>query len=90
MAGKPDAATGSVQVAFDIAANNPLLLAAAQQSFLAGLIAACTTIAGLCSTAAAAACLALPGRQFIPPSSVAGNALDSVYTGDLGRGHRIR
>ncbi|WP_211280710.1 MFS transporter [Mycobacterium arosiense] len=72
------AAAGSVQIAFGVAANNPQFLAAAQHSFLAGLTAACTMIAGLCYVAAAAGIVALPGRRFQPPLSTAADALDTV------------
>jgi hypothetical protein len=75
--GKADAAAGSVQIAFGIAANNPQLLAAAQNSLLAGLTAACTTIAGLCYAAAGAGIVALPGRRFQPPFSMTSAALSS-------------
>jgi EmrB/QacA subfamily drug resistance transporter len=75
--GKSGAAAGSVQIAFGIAANNPQLLAAAQNSFLAGLTAACTTIAGLCYAASAAGIVALPGRRFQPPFSMTSAALSS-------------
>jgi EmrB/QacA subfamily drug resistance transporter len=74
--GKAGEAADSVQTAFGIAAANPELLEPAQNSFLAGLIAACTVIAGLCYAAAAAGIIALPGRQFQPPSSVTAEALD--------------
>jgi EmrB/QacA subfamily drug resistance transporter len=75
--GKAGEAANSVQVAFGIAANNPELLAAAQNSFLAGLTAACTVIAGLCYAAAAAGIVALPGRRFQPPFSMTTAALSS-------------
>jgi hypothetical protein len=55
---------GSIPVAFGIAAGNPVLLAEAQQSFLAGLTVACAAVAGACYTAAAAEMIALPGRRF--------------------------
>jgi EmrB/QacA subfamily drug resistance transporter len=67
--GKAAEAADSVPVAFRIAAGNPGLLAAAQDSFLTGLTVACTVIAGVCFVAAAAGILALPGRRFQSPSS---------------------
>jgi EmrB/QacA subfamily drug resistance transporter len=69
--GKAGAAANSVPIAFDIAANNPGLVADVQHSFLAGLTAACTVIAALCYTAAAAGIIALPGRRFQPSVSTA-------------------
>lgn len=75
--GKGGAAGNSVQIAFGIAANNPQLLAAAQNSFLAGLTTACTVIAGLCYAAAATGIIALPGRRFQPPVSMTTAALSS-------------
>jgi hypothetical protein len=75
--GRAGEAANSVQIAFGIAANNPELLAAAQNSFLAGLAAACTVIAGLCYAAAAAGFVALPGRRFQPPLSMTTAALSS-------------
>jgi EmrB/QacA subfamily drug resistance transporter len=75
--GKAGAASNSVQIAFGIAADNPHLLAIAQNSFLAGLTAACTVIAGLCYIAAAAGIVALPGRRFQPPFSPMDAALSS-------------
>jgi hypothetical protein len=66
-----------VQIAFGIAANNPELLAAAQNSFLAGLTAACTVIAGLCYAAAAAGIITLPSRRFQPPFAITTAALSS-------------
>jgi EmrB/QacA subfamily drug resistance transporter len=68
--GKASEAADSVQIAFGIATHNPELLAAAQHSFLAGLTAACTVIAGLCYAAAAAGLVALPARRFQPRFSV--------------------
>jgi hypothetical protein len=75
--GRAGAAGDSVQLAFGIATNNPELLAAAQHSFLAGLTAACTVIAGLCYAAAAAGIVALPGRRFQPPIATTTVALSS-------------
>ncbi len=62
--GKAAEAADSVPIAFGIASDTPGLLAAVQQSFLAGLTEACTVIAALCYTAAAAGIVALPGRRF--------------------------
>ena len=75
--GKASEAADSVQVAFGIATNNPTLLAAAQHSFLAGLTAACTVIAGLCYTAAAVGIGALPGRRFKPSLATTTAALSN-------------
>ncbi len=55
--------------------NNPALVTAANQSFLAGLAAACTLLAGLCYLAAAVGVAALPGRRFKPPLAETGAAL---------------
>lgn len=65
--GKAREAADSVQVAFAMTTNNPTLVTATQQSFLAALTAACTLIAGLCYLAAAVGVAALPGRRFQPP-----------------------
>jgi hypothetical protein len=64
--GRAAEAADSVPVAFSIAAGNPGLLAAAQDSFLSGLTVACTVIAGVCYAAAVAGTVALPGRRFQP------------------------
>lgn len=74
---KAGPAGDSVQIAFGIAANNPELLTAAQHSFLAGLTAACTVIAGLCYAAAAVGIIALPGRRFQPQFAMTTAALSS-------------
>ncbi|HEU4363221.1 MAG TPA: MFS transporter [Mycobacterium sp.] len=76
--GKAAEAAGSVPVAFRIAAGNPGLLTAAQDSFLAGLAVACTVVAGLCYAAAVAGMAALPGRRFQPRFSTAAEQLESV------------
>ncbi|HEU4361024.1 MAG TPA: MFS transporter [Mycobacterium sp.] len=68
----------SVPVAFGIAAGNPVLLAAAQDAFLAGLAVACTLVAGLCYAAAVAGLVALPGRRFQPPSPTSADQLEPV------------
>ncbi|WP_197497624.1 hypothetical protein [Mycobacterium sp. 1274756.6] len=65
--GKASEAAASVQVAFAMTTHDPTLATAAQQSFLAGLTAACILIAGLCYLAAAVGVVALPGRRFKPP-----------------------
>lgn len=57
-------AADSVPVAFGIAARNPSLLTAAQDSFLSGLSVGCVVVAALCYTAAVAGLVALPGRRF--------------------------
>jgi MFS family permease len=75
--GKASEAADSVQLAFGIATNNTALLAAAQHSFLAGLTAACTVIAGLCYAAAAVGIGALPGRRFKPPLATTTAALSN-------------
>jgi EmrB/QacA subfamily drug resistance transporter len=75
--GKAGAAANSVQTAFGIAANKPELLTAAQNSFLAGLPAACTVIAGLCYAAATAGIIALPGRRFQTQFATTAAALSS-------------
>jgi EmrB/QacA subfamily drug resistance transporter len=75
--GKAGAAANSVQTAFGIAANKPELLTATQNSFLAGLTAACTVIAGLCYAAAAAGIVALPGRRFQTQFAMTAAALSS-------------
>lgn len=78
--GKAAEAADSVPVAFGIAAGNPGLLAAAQDSFLSGLAVACTVVAGLCYAAAVAGMVALPGRRFHPPFSTSAEQLESVGT----------
>jgi EmrB/QacA subfamily drug resistance transporter len=75
--GKAGAAANSVQIAFGIAANKPELLTAARNSFLAGLAAACTVIAGLCYAAAATGIIALPGRRFQTQFAMTTSALSS-------------
>lgn len=69
--GKAAEAANSVPVAFGIASGSPRLLAAVQQSFLAGLTEACTVIAALCYIAAAAGIAALPGHRFQGPLTTA-------------------
>lgn len=65
--GKASVAGDSVPTAFGIAAAHPELLVAVQHSFLSGITTACTVVAALCYTAAAAGVIALPGRRFQPP-----------------------
>lgn len=62
--GQAAQAADSVPRAFGIAATDPVLLQAAQESFLSGLTTACLVVAGLCLTAALAGLIALPGRRF--------------------------
>ncbi|WP_329408033.1 MFS transporter [Nocardia vinacea] len=62
--GQAAEAADSVPVAFGIAARNPSLLTAAQDSFLSGLSVGCVVVAALCYTAAVAGLVALPGRRF--------------------------
>nr|WP_308206243.1 MFS transporter [Mycobacterium branderi] len=76
--GKAVEAAGSVPVAFRIAAGNPGLLVAAQDSFLSGLAVACTVVAGLCYVAALAGMVALPGRRFQPPLPTSAERWQSV------------
>lgn len=64
--GKADVAADSVQEAFGVASGDPMLIAAAQDSLLAGLTASCSVIAALCFAAALAGMFALPGRHFGP------------------------
>ncbi|HEX7322057.1 MAG TPA: MFS transporter [Mycobacterium sp.] len=78
--GKAAEAADSVPVAFGIAAGNPGLLAAAQDSFLSGLAVACTVVAGLCYAAAVAGMVALPGRRFQPPFSTSAEQQDRART----------
>ncbi len=75
LTGRASEAADSVQVAFAMTTNNPALVTAANQSFLAGLAAACTLLAGLCYLAAAVGVAALPGRRFKPPLAETGAAL---------------
>ena len=58
-------AQDSVAVAVGIGGVDPSLLAAVQDSFLAGLHAACLLIAGICFAGAIIAAVALPGRRFV-------------------------
>lgn len=58
-----------------MAIHDPTLVTAANQSFLAGLTAACTLLAALCYLAAAVGVAALPGRRFTPPLAETGAAL---------------
>ncbi|MCA2245876.1 MFS transporter [Mycobacterium sp. WUMAC-067] len=76
--GKAAEAANSVPVAFNIAARNPGLLAAAQDSFLSGLAVACAVVAGLCYVAAVAGMVALPGRRFQPRFSTSPEQLESL------------
>ena len=76
--GKAVQAADSVPVAFGIAAGNPDLLAAVQDSFLSGITIACTVVAGVCYAAAVAGVFALPGRQFQRPFSTAVQEADAV------------
>ncbi|MFI6773170.1 MFS transporter [Nocardia sp. NPDC050412] len=62
--GQAAEAADSVPVAFGIAARNPSLLTAAQDSFLSGLSVSCAVVAALCYAAAVAGLVALPGRRF--------------------------
>ncbi|GAA1479626.1 MFS transporter [Gordonia sinesedis] len=64
-------AADSVPITFGIASQleDPALLRAAQESFLAGLTTACVVVAGLCLAAALAGLAALPGRHFTPASA---------------------
>jgi EmrB/QacA subfamily drug resistance transporter len=59
-------ARDSVAVAIGMARSDPSLVSAAQDSFLAGLHAACLLVAGVCFAGALAAVVALPGRKFVP------------------------
>ena len=59
-------AKDSVAVAMGMAQSNPSLVTAAQDSFLAGLHAACLLVAGVCFAGAVVATVALPGRNFVP------------------------
>lgn len=69
--GEAAQAANSVPIAFGMASGSPRLLAAVQQSFLAGLTEACTVIAALCFIAAAAGIAALPGHRFQGPLTTA-------------------
>lgn len=62
--GRAEEAADSVPVAFGMAGADPGLLAAVQDSFLAGLATGCTVVAGLCFGAALIGAWALPGRRF--------------------------
>ena len=64
--GQLEQAQDSVAVATSVGAADPALLAAAQESFLAGLEAGCLLVAGICLAGAVAAAVALPGRHFTP------------------------
>ena len=65
--GQVGLAADSLQRAFGIAAGNPALTAAVQDSAIAGLAVACTVISVLCYAGAIAGLVALPGRRFQPP-----------------------
>jgi EmrB/QacA subfamily drug resistance transporter len=58
-------AKDSVAVATRLSAGDPTLLAAAQDSFMAGLHAACLLVAAVCLVGAVVAAFALPGRRFV-------------------------
>src|SRR6185436_7274700 len=64
--GRFEQARDSVAVAMGIGHTDPALLGAAQDSFLAGLHAACLLVAGICFIGALVAVVALPGRRFVP------------------------
>jgi EmrB/QacA subfamily drug resistance transporter len=63
--GRMEAAKDSVAVAMGMGHTDPALLAAAQDSFMAGLHGACLLVAGICFAGAIAAVFALPGRKFV-------------------------
>jgi hypothetical protein len=75
----PGAALGrsqdSVGVARVVAGGDPRLVAAYQDSFLAGLSTACIVVGLLCLAGAVAAALLLPGRVLVP---VEPDALEAV------------
>jgi EmrB/QacA subfamily drug resistance transporter len=58
-------AKDSVAVAIGLSRSDPRLVAAAQDSFMAGLHAGCLLVAALCLAGAAVAALTLPGRRFV-------------------------
>jgi EmrB/QacA subfamily drug resistance transporter len=64
--GNAERAADSVPLAFGIAGQNPLLLSAVQDSFLAALSVACVVITALCYAAAVTGLFTLPGRRFQP------------------------
>ena len=69
-AGRFEQAKDSVAVAMGVGGTDPALLAAAQDSFMAGLHAACLLVAGVCFVGALVAVFALPGRNFVPRATV--------------------
>jgi hypothetical protein len=66
-------AKDSVAVAARLSAGDPTLLTATQDSFLAGLHAACLLVAGVCLVGALVAAVALPGRHFAVRSAEVGS-----------------
>ena len=69
-AGRFEQAKDSVAVAMGVGGTDPALLTAAQDSFMAGLHAACLLVAGVCFVGALVAVFALPGRNFVPRATV--------------------
>jgi EmrB/QacA subfamily drug resistance transporter len=76
--GRFEQARDSVAVAMGIGHTDPALLGAAQDSFLAGLHAACLLVAGICFIGALVAVVALPGRRFVPRGEVAEPVRETV------------
>ena len=68
-AGMLEQAKDSVAVAIGIGGQDPVLLAATQDSFMSGLHAACLLISAICLVAAVVAAITLPGRNFVPRST---------------------